>query len=98
MSRVIVARGLGEFNDRGRGQRPRWGTWLGILASIVLFAAFCLWVYGAIQANDDARCRQAAADAASDFQAISSDDSRSDNSTASDDGDVCLVRRDAVAR
>jgi hypothetical protein len=98
MSRVVAASGLAEFNDQGRGRRPRWRTWLGILTSAVLFVGFCFWVYGAIQSNDDARCREAAADAASDTQATATDDSQSDNSTASDDGDVCLVRRDAVAR
>jgi hypothetical protein len=98
MSRVVAASGLAEFNDQGRGRRPRWRTWLGILTSAVLFVGFCFWVYGAIQSNDDARCREAAADIVANSQTITTDDFPSDSSTASDDGNVCLVRRDAVAR
>jgi hypothetical protein len=98
MSSVSATGGLPELNERGRRPRLRWRSWLGILSLAVLLVGFCLWVYAAIKSNDDAHCREAAADVASDTQTTSADDSGFDNSTASDDGDVCLVRWDAVAR
>ncbi len=96
MSGSVVVREHLEHNEQSPRPRPRWWARLGILSSAALFGAFCLWVYTAVRTNDGARCQQAAASA--DADTIAPDDFQYDSSTASDNGRVCLVRRDMVAR